>query len=141
MFPFLLPRYPKSENATLRNEINILNDKVRSLESPSSLSQSTSQINIVHKTTYFRLQKATNLIFLNIDKPDSNDPQIPLETAKELVSILDIQVLILTARWIGKISLKNLPLLIELNDTSSVIKLFKLKFKLRAILRIRNNLK
>jgi len=120
----------KSENVTLRNEINILRNRVLSLESSSNLSQTISQIDIVHETQ-LRLQKAKNVIFFNIDKPDSSESQIPLETAKELVSVLNIQVPILATRWIGKISLKSRPLLVELNDTNSVLKVIKLKSKLR----------
>jgi len=81
----------KSENVTLLNEINILRDRVLSLESSSNLSQTISQIDIVHETQ-LRLQKAKNVIFFYIDKSDSSDSQIPLETTKELVSVLNIQV-------------------------------------------------
>ena len=78
-----------------------------------------------------RLHKAKNVLFFNINKPKSVDPQIALVTANDILKALDLQVPILSARWIGKDSLKSHSLLVEFNETRSVLKILKLKSKLQ----------
>lgn len=120
----------KSDNHLLREEINTLRDKVLLLESSSSITQISNPTDLVQETQE-RLRRAKNVIFFNIDKPESTNPQVAHETSNELITALGLQVSIRTAKWIGRDSLKNRPLLVELDDTDSVYKILKYKTKLK----------
>lgn len=111
----------KSKNNLLREEINTLRDKVLLLESSSNITQISNPTDLVQETQD-RLRRAKNVIFFNIDNPESTNTQAAHETTNELITVLGLQVSIHTAKWIGKDSLKNHPLLVELDDTYSVYK-------------------
>lgn len=127
----------RDENATLKNEISSLHNKITILESTSNVNCTLSSDQVINEA-HNRLVKSKNIMVFNILELPNESDNTSLSVAKELLSDLALKLDIIQAKRIGNARSGGRPLLLKFNDANESRLLLRNKSKLRSLEKWKN---
>jgi len=127
----------RDENATLKNEISSLHNKITILESTSNVNCTLSSDQVINEA-HNRLVKSKNIMVFNILELPNESDNTSLSVAKELLSDLALKLDIIQAKRIGNARSGGRPLLLKFNDANESRLLLRNKSNLRSLEKWKN---
>lgn len=107
----------RDENATLKDKISNLHNKITILESTSNVNCTLSSDEVINEAQN-RLVKSKNIMVFNIFELPNESNNTSLSVAKELLSDLSLDLDIIQAKRIGNARSGRRPLLLKFNDAN-----------------------